>query len=208
MKTILLFLFSFSTITMWTQIIVPVPENKNSAEPKPSKALERSSEDVDFVEKKKIATEFNAANSQQLNYNQAYAYFNQKWNQFSRNPNRRTFSANEQQELQIYLGRMTQLEEKNPRSLLSYYLAGQHNTERYEALRLAEKSLPNDADVLKQLVAFNEIVGKFENERELLVRIFRLSIYPKTNIDYAQDVLASVANGGILVVHGWEDFLA
>jgi hypothetical protein len=208
MKTVLIVFFSFSIISAQSQINVPEPAIENSVQSNPIKQLEEVEKGEIKLKTQIPSDKLYAIIEQELTFNQANSYFVQKWKLYSQNSYRRTLTETELEDLQQYLNRMSQMEPENPRTLLAYYQIGQHSTERYEALKKAEKSIPNDSEILKQTIAFNEIIGKYETERELLVRVFRLTIYPLANTEYAQDVLTSVANDGILIVHGWEDYIA
>lgn len=136
------------------------------------------------------------------------AYFVARYNQYHRQPNRRTLTESEKNQLNEQLTKMMALESQNPYSLLAYYELGQHDVDRSEALLSAYQLEKKDSRTLQLLCFYFHQIGKVQEEIKALKSLHAQNVITQEELLYAQDVLQLPLPESAILTHGYEDFLA
>lgn len=88
------------------------------------------------------------------------------------------------------------------------YTSGNYNTDLISHLLAAEKLKPNNADVQVQLVAYHMINQTTNEALVYLNKLMDNKRLTQSVVLYAQDVLRSVPQNGVLITHGFDDTYA
>jgi hypothetical protein len=99
--------------------------------------------------------------------------------------------------------------EKNAPNSFEYhyfkYVSGNYNVNLISHLLEAQKLKPKNVDVQVQLVAYNYIKNEEKNLKENLEFLLKSEKIDKELLFYAEDLLESVAQNGVLLTHGFDD---
>ncbi len=85
------------------------------------------------------------------------------------------------------------------------YIAGNHNVSLVNHLKEAEKIRPNNTDVHVQLAAYYMIQNSVTDVSNYLEKLVSNGRLAKSVVTYAEDVLRSVPQNGVLITHGFDD---
>jgi hypothetical protein len=85
------------------------------------------------------------------------------------------------------------------------YTSGNYDVTRVENLREAEKIMPDNADVHAQLAAYNIITRDSDSAEIYIDKILTSGRLNANTLVYAEDLLLSVPNQGVLITHGFDD---
>jgi hypothetical protein len=117
----------------------------------------------------------------------------------------RTPTPAQQQQMNVVVDA---LEESAPESFEFHYykyIAGNYNVNLFDHLKKAEALKPNNSDVHIQMAGYYLIMNDTKNASAYLDKLVKSSRLSKEVIDYAEDVLKSVEQGGTLITHGTDD---
>ncbi len=172
----------------------PVEENRGPNE-KESESLKKSSlqENVSV---------------QQSQKEQSIIKFEQVSTQSTYMRSQRTPSVAQQKQMDESVKELEKADVKSFEYNFFKYVSGNYNTEWFSFLKEAEKIRPNNADVQTQMAAYHLITANEKNALEYiekLVKSARLSAEP---IVYANDLLKSAPQNGVLITHGFDDTYA
>jgi hypothetical protein len=85
------------------------------------------------------------------------------------------------------------------------YASGNYDISLIENLKNAEKLRPNNADVQVQLAAYNMIKRDNDSAIGYLEKLKMAGKLTENTLYYAEDILLSVPENGVLITHGFDD---
>jgi len=85
------------------------------------------------------------------------------------------------------------------------YTSGNYDVTRVENLREAEKIMPDNSDVHAQLAAYNIITRDSDSAEIYIDKMLTSGRLNANTLVYAEDLLLSVPNQGVLITHGFDD---
>lgn len=133
-----------------------------------------------------------------------YGFTNSK-NEASQQPMQRTPSVAQQQEMDKAVGYFA----TNAPNSFEYhyfaYTAGNHDVTRIENLRAAEEIMPENSDVHAQMAAYNIITRDADSAEMYIDKMLNSDRLNANTLLYAEDLLLSVPDNGVLITHGFDD---
>lgn len=202
------FLFLWSLFLLSGKLVAQVnnPYN-NNVEPIPKGREEQldstKNKAPSFSEKSKRDTQNRAYEA--ASYQTVQQQYETSYDTYTMNPNRKSMTEEEKQELNVLLNQMSKLEPENWLNLLAYYQIGQHDISRFAALEKVEAQKSKDRDLLNQVISYNAITSNENRLREDLVQLKNAGFYSTEVFHYAEDVLLSCGENSLLITHGFED---
>lgn len=85
------------------------------------------------------------------------------------------------------------------------YTAGNYDVTRIENLREAEKIMPNNSDVHAQMAAYSIITRDADSADLYIDKMLTSGRLNSNTLLYAEDLLLSAPENGVLVTHGFDD---
>jgi hypothetical protein len=213
----LFFCLAFQSIA---QIVQPT-NSANAPEMNSAPQLEESPQEMDYRTKEiqttkkaeapviqsKSTVEQSALSSTQLQQKLAF----QLQNSFStsrKNTTSRSPLSSDQQRLNSLVNQL----EKTGNESFDYhyykYVSGNYNFNLVSHLHRAHQLKPTNTDVLVQLVAYHWILNQKSNALKFIEQLFTSGRLDPSLKEYAQDLLRSVPENGVLITHGVEDTYA
>ncbi len=133
-----------------------------------------------------------------------YGFTNSKM-ESSQQPMQRTPSVAQQKEMDEAVGYFAT---NAPNSFEYHYFAytsGNYDVTRIENLREAERIMPENSDVHAQLAAYNIITQDSDSANIYIDKMLSSGRLNSNTLLYAEDLLLSVPNDGVLITHGFDD---
>ena len=138
-------------------------------------------------------------------YQQANYEFNYSKSQASHQPMQRTPSREQQKEMDEAVGYFA----TNAPNSFEYhyfkYTSGNYDVSRIENLREAQKRMPENSDVHAQLAAYNIITREEDSAGFYINKLMNSGRLNVNTLLYAEDLLLSVPEDGVLITHGFDD---
>ncbi len=157
--------------------------------PAPATRMEESSE---------LQTTFEV---QKVHYWNAYLTYSQQRTQ-------RSFTNGQMEKLDDLLRKLSATKPGSFESYLYYYINGQNDISRSKALMKANELKPKDEMVQKELMVNFQILNQNEELRKVILNLSQNDVYPESVEWYGEEMLNSVPEKGVLIVHGKEDAYA
>lgn len=88
------------------------------------------------------------------------------------------------------------------------YVSGNYNTDWFNFLKEAEKIRPNNSDVQIQMAAYHLITGNDKSALEYIEKLVKSTRLSSDPVIYANDLLKSTPQNGVLITHGFDDTYA
>jgi len=85
------------------------------------------------------------------------------------------------------------------------YTAGNYDVTRVAHLRKAEKMMPGNSDVHTQLAAYHIINRDADSATLFIDKLTESGRLQRNTLHYAEDLLLSVPENGVLITHGFDD---
>lgn len=85
------------------------------------------------------------------------------------------------------------------------YTAGNYDVSEVPHLREAEKIMPANSDVHAQFAAYNIITGQMDSASVYVDKLLGAGRLTSNTLYYANDLLLSVPENGVLITHGFDD---
>lgn len=133
-----------------------------------------------------------------------YGFTNSKV-QSSQQPMQRTPSAAQQQEMDEAVGYFAQNAPNSFEYHYFTYTSGNYDVTRIENLRAAEQIMPENSDVHAQLAAYNIITRDADSADLYIDKMLSSGRLNSNTLLYAEDLLLSVPDEGVLITHGFDD---
>ncbi|XOV68230.1 MAG: hypothetical protein ACFHU9_03450 [Fluviicola sp.] len=125
--------------------------------------------------------------------------------QASQQPMQRTPSVEQQSEMDDAVGYFA----ANAPNSFEYhyfkYTAGNYDVTKIENLRQAEKIMPANSDVHAQMAAYNIITRDADTANMYIDKLLSSGRLNANTLLYAEDLLLSVPEEGVLITHGFDD---
>ena len=86
------------------------------------------------------------------------------------------------------------------------YVSGNYDISLIENLKTAETFRPNNADVQVQMAAYNMIKPDNDSAIAYIEKLKMAGKLTENTLCYAEDILLSVPENGVLITHGFDDY--
>ncbi|GAB5418640.1 MAG: hypothetical protein Crog4KO_03970 [Crocinitomicaceae bacterium] len=147
----------------------------------------------------------NAAGVQSAGYQQANYGFTMSQSQATHQPMQRSPLPEHQMEMDKAVN---YFETNAPNSFEYHYFkytAGNYDVSQVEHLREAEKLMPANSDVHAQMAAYNIITRDADSAGVYVDKLVNSGRLNSNTLLYAEDLLISVPENGVLITHGFDD---